>query len=96
MGVSCAAATQIVDQLVALGLVVRERPDWDRRVVVVRLTERAEATVRDALAQRARQVEEVFGQLTGDEARGFAKGIQLLAEVLVRDLDRRAPTGPRG
>jgi DNA-binding MarR family transcriptional regulator len=95
MGVSCAAATQIVDQLVSLGLVVRERPDWDRRVVVVRLTERATATVREALAQRARQVEEVLGQLTEEEARGFAKGIQLLAEVLVRDLDRRGPTGSR-
>jgi DNA-binding MarR family transcriptional regulator len=95
MGVSCAAATQIADQLVALGLMVRERPDWDRRVVVVRLTERAQATVREALSHRARQVEEVFGQLTEEEARGFAKGIQLLAEVLVRDLDRRGPTGAR-
>jgi DNA-binding MarR family transcriptional regulator len=87
LGISCAAATQLADGLVALGLAERDRPDWDRRVVLVHLTDSARATVQQILAVRTRQVEEVLAALSPAERDAFARGMQILAEVLVRDLD---------
>jgi DNA-binding MarR family transcriptional regulator len=86
IGVSCAAATQVVDQLVDLGLVARERDTEDRRVVRLWLTERARPELEQALARRARQVREVCAQLRPEEAAGFARGITLLSATLARDL----------
>ncbi|HEU5330769.1 MAG: MarR family transcriptional regulator [Thermomicrobiales bacterium] len=86
IGVSCAAATQVVDQLVDLGLVARERDMEDRRVVRLWLTERARPELEQALARRARQVREVCAQLRPEEAAGFARGITLLSAALARDL----------
>jgi MarR family transcriptional regulator, organic hydroperoxide resistance regulator len=85
-GVSCAAATQVIDQLVDLGLVARERDTEDRRVVRLRLTERARPELEQALARRVRQVREVCAQLRPEEEAGFARGITLLSAVLARDL----------
>lgn len=87
MGVSLASATQTVERLVELGYIQRERPDWDRRVVLVRLTGDASAAIRQSIERRVREVSDVFDQLTPDEARAFARGCQLLAEVLLRDLE---------
>lgn len=86
MGVSCAAATQVIDQLVALGLVVRERPEWDRRRVLVRLAGAAEPEVQRALERRRRQVGAVLAQLTLPERQAFARGVQLLARVLAPEV----------
>jgi DNA-binding MarR family transcriptional regulator len=96
IGISYAGATQVIDQLVELGLVERERSAEDRRVVRLRLTERARPEMEQALARRARQVREVCEQLGPDEARAFARGMQLLGEVLVRDADSgRGAAGER-
>jgi DNA-binding MarR family transcriptional regulator len=86
LGVSYPAASQIGDQLVELGLAVRARPEYDRRVVLLRLTDEARAMVQAVSARRRRQVEEVLAQLAPAERQGFARGVRLLAEVLVRDL----------
>jgi len=88
IGVSFAAATQVVDQLVELELVTRERPANDRRVVRLKLTEQAHAELDAALARRAAQVREVCAQLSPDEARAFARGMELLGTVLMRDAVR--------
>ena len=97
LGVSYPAASQIGDQLVELGLAVRERPDYDRRVVLLRVTDEARAMVQRVLARRRRQVEEVLARLAPDERQGFARGMVLLAEVLSRDLAaaEAEPTGDR-
>ena len=91
LGVSYPAASQIGDQLVELGLAVRERPEYDRRVVLLRLTEEARAMVQRVLARRRRQVEEVMAQLAPAERAGFARGVRLLAAVLTRDLAKDEP-----
>jgi DNA-binding MarR family transcriptional regulator len=88
VGVSFAAATQVVDQLVEMQLVTRERPADDRRVVRLRLTEHAHAELDAALARRAAQVREVCAQLSPDEARAFARGMELLGTLLMRDAVR--------
>lgn len=85
IGVSTAAATQVVDGLVELGLVARERAADDRRVVRLRLTERAHGEIDAALARRVAQVREVCAQLAPDEARAFARGMELLGTVVMCD-----------
>jgi DNA-binding MarR family transcriptional regulator len=94
LGVSYPAASQIGDQLVELGLALRERPDWDRRVVLLRLTDDARAMVHEVLERRRHQVAEVLAQLTPAEREGFVRGVGLLAEVLVRDLGAREAKAP--
>src|SRR3954463_1580570 len=79
LGVSYPAASQIGDQLVELGLAVRARPEYDRRVVLLRLTDEARVMVQRVLARRRRQVEEVMAQLAPAERGGFARGVRLLA-----------------
>ena len=88
IGISFAAATQVVEQLVELGLVTRERSTTDRRVVRLGLTEHAHAELDAVLARRAAQVREVCAQLSPDEARAFARGMELLGTVLMRDAVR--------
>ena len=85
IGVSYAAATQVIDQLVDLGLVARERCEDDRRIVRLRLTPAARPEIAQALDRRRRQIEEVCARLGPEGARGFARGMQLLAEVLADD-----------
>ena len=88
IGVSFAAATQVVEGLVELDLVTRERSAADRRVVRLALTEHAHAEIDGALARRAAQVREVCEQLSPEEARAFARGIEILGTVLMRDATR--------
>ena len=88
IGVSLAAASQVVEQLVTLNLVTRERSATDRRVVRLNLTAHAHAEIDEALARRAAQVREVCEQLSPDEARAFARGMALLGTVLMRDATR--------
>jgi len=73
---------------VEMQLVTRERPADDRRGVHLRLTEHAHAELDAALARRAAQVREVCAQLSPDEARAFARGMELLGTVLMRDAVR--------
>lgn len=90
LGVSFAAATQVVEQLVELALLTRERSEEDRRVVRLKLTEQAHEHIDEALARRSRQVREVCDQLSPEEARAFARGMELLGAVLMRDAVRAA------
>lgn len=94
LGISYPAASQIGDQLVELGLALRERPEYDRRVVLLRLTDDAQAMVDEVLARRRGQVEEVLSQLTPAERQGFVRGFRLFAEVLVRDYAAGAAKAP--
>ncbi|HEY8597980.1 MAG TPA: MarR family transcriptional regulator [Thermomicrobiales bacterium] len=88
LGVSFAAATQVVEQLVGLQLVTRERSEADRRVVRLKLTEQAHEQIDEAITRRSRQVREVCAQLSPEEARAFARGMELLGTVLMRDAVR--------
>ena len=94
LGVSCATATHIIDHLVNLGLARRKRCQRDRRIVRVSLTEHARATAHEVWSRRRRQVEEVISQLSPAEAAALAKGMSLLARVLVRDLETATEGAP--
>lgn len=74
-----AAITQIVGDLEAKGLVLRERSSVDRRAVVVRLTPVGREALMQQRAQRRAVAEQILGQLTMDERRDLARIVRRMA-----------------
>lgn len=66
-GVTTAAASQMLDRLVALGLVTREEDPRDRRAKKIALTERGAKTVAQVSQARQGWFERVASRLTREE-----------------------------
>lgn len=82
LGVSCPAATDLIDRLVAAGKVERVVSTQDRRKVLVQMTPEAQAMGEGILAARRAQVDDVLWKLTASERVGFVRGLELLANSL--------------
>ena len=67
LSVSPSAATQFVDSLEAEGLVGREPDEIDRRVSIIRYTEKGAHYVDELRLKRHQQLQEIFGVLTEKE-----------------------------
>lgn len=83
-GLEKGSLTTVVDSLEALGLVLRERDEGDRRSFIIkttpagsRLAERINALFRDHL-------DNLFGQLTQEERLEFERSAQSLARLVPR------------
>jgi DNA-binding MarR family transcriptional regulator len=83
-GLEKGSLTTVVDSLEALGLVLRERDEDDRRSFIIkptpsgsRLAERINALFRDHL-------DSLFGQLTREERLEFERSAQSLARLIPR------------
>ena len=59
--------TYVMDNLVELGLVVRERCENDRRVIYARLTPKGEAMIERTFPRHAGEVRELFAILSPEE-----------------------------
>jgi MarR family transcriptional regulator, 2-MHQ and catechol-resistance regulon repressor len=59
--------TYVMDNLVELGLVSRERCEDDRRVIYARLTPKGEAMIERIFPRHATEVRELFGVLSPEE-----------------------------
>ena len=90
LGVAMGTASEIVDRLVELALVERETNPANRRQVLLSLTPDAAALAYQIGLQRVEQLDEVFAQLTDDEAAGFLKGLDLWVRVLQHRVDSSA------
>ena len=85
LGVSCPAATKLVDRLVAKGLAARHPSPCDRRQVRLLLTP-AGLQVLQAVAQARRKlVRQVFSQLSRSRQVGLLRGMEALLASLVTD-----------
>ena len=82
LGISCPAATDLVDRLVHAERVERVVNAQDRRKVMVQLTPGAQTIAEGVIAGRRERVEGVLEQLPGAERTGFVRGLQLLANTL--------------
>ena len=87
LGIALGTASETVDRLVELGMVERETNPANRRQVLLSLTPDAAAMAREIGRQRIEQFDEVFAQLTDDEASGFLRGLELWVEALQRRVD---------
>ncbi|MEJ5240327.1 MAG: MarR family transcriptional regulator [Anaerolineales bacterium] len=80
MGVTSAAASQLLDRLVQQGLALRSEDPRDRRNKVVQLTEAGHAIVREAMAARQGWLAELVDLLTPQEQEQVEAAIRLLLE----------------
>jgi DNA-binding MarR family transcriptional regulator len=78
LGLSPSNLTGIIDRLVAQGLVTRNDDQGDRRVVILRVTEKGEALIVDLREQRAKQISTILEYMSSEELLVLAKGYSLL------------------
>jgi DNA-binding MarR family transcriptional regulator len=80
LGVSAPAVTQLVDGLVAHGMVERRHAAADRRVVLVDYAPEMRDVALRLMEVRRRRLAAAFARLTDEEARVFVKGLRSLTE----------------
>ncbi|WP_439689789.1 MarR family winged helix-turn-helix transcriptional regulator [Curtobacterium sp. SP.BCp] len=88
LGVTEAAVSQLLDRLVARGLVHRERDTEDRRGRVLYLTDDARAALRDAYGELPGAVQDLLDAVPEEDARRVAS----LAAAVQDIVDRTAMT----
>jgi len=82
MGVTTAAATGIVDRMVRAGYLVRAFEPGDRRVIKVKLTSSGARLIKEALRQRRRFIEQVFGRLSEDDRQSYLNILGKIKDIL--------------
>lgn len=86
------SATGLINPLVEMGYVFRERSDRDRRVVTVGLSAHASELAEMILAQQRRDVEEALSGMDPVAQTNFLEGLTRLAETF----GAKAEGGRRG
>ncbi len=81
LGVSRAAASQMVDRLVQMGLVERREDPDDRRVRRLSLTERGHTFVEEGIAARTRWLEDLAEVLAPDQREAIIQALNTLTEA---------------
>ena len=81
LGVSSAAASQMVDRLVQADLVARAESPEDRRVRMVELSVRGRLLIERGIRRRYRWVDELVGALAPDEKASVRKVLPALIEA---------------
>lgn len=87
LGVTNAAASQMVDRLVHLGLVARAEDPNDRRGKQLTLTSKGRALVQKSLDARRRWLEDLVAALTHEQQAEIADALARLTEA-ARELEQ--------
>jgi DNA-binding MarR family transcriptional regulator len=75
------STTGLINPLADMGLVERERDDEDRRVVRVRLSQKAKSMAGAVLTQRRHEIERAFDGMSTEAMENFLDGLHRLAAV---------------
>ena len=86
LGVTNAAASQMVDRLVQYELIERSEDPVDRRVKQLRLTDKGRDIVQESIEARRRWMEKLTNALTQDEQESIITGLTILTNA-AHDLD---------
>lgn len=81
LGVTNAAASQMVDRLVLGGYLTRAEDPNDRRSKQLALTEKAQALVREAIEARSRWLEELADSVAPQDQQAIIQALTVLAEA---------------
>jgi DNA-binding MarR family transcriptional regulator len=81
LGVTNAAASQMIDRLVQHGLIERTEDPVDRRAKQLRLTERGRFIVRESIEVRRRWMERLIDALTGEEQSSIINALTILTNA---------------
>ncbi|MDH7483390.1 MAG: MarR family transcriptional regulator [Spirochaetales bacterium] len=102
MGVTGAAASQMADKLVAMGLVERTEDPSDRRVRRLSLTPRGRAVIEAGIEARQEWISAMATRLSPEEARAIAQVIRRCTDLASSlendrfpDLQEAQPQKPR-
>jgi len=88
LGVTPSNVTGIVDRLVEQGLVHREENQSDRRVLVLKLTEKGKTILANLRERRSNRVQEIMSKLSEQELNCLAIGLRALVAA-AEETDRR-------
>jgi len=83
LGLKPSSASGLIDRMVRLGVLKRERSKTDRRVVLLTLKAKGEQMVDEITKQKRKSMSELFGTLTADERTTYLK----LMQKVVGNLD---------
>ena len=84
LGVTNAAASQMVDRLVQLGFLERSENPLDRRVKHLSLTEKGRSVVDDSLAARRRWMAQLTEALTPQDQVAIIAALTILTQAAIR------------
>jgi DNA-binding MarR family transcriptional regulator len=90
LGVTNAAASQMVDRLVQLGLIDRLEDKLDRRVKHVELTQKGRQLIQHTMDVRRRWMEDLTTRLTPEQQEAIVTALTLLTEA-ARRLEQPEP-----
>ncbi|RAP76045.1 MarR family winged helix-turn-helix transcriptional regulator [Paenibacillus montanisoli] len=82
LGVTSGAATGLTDKLVSLGLIERNRPEDDRRVVQLSLTDKGKETLEIIRRQRMEWFTDLVGRLEEEKLDLVMDAFTILLDVL--------------
>ena len=83
LGVTNAAASQMIDRLVQNGLVERTEDPTDRRVKQLKLTEKGTALIQEGVELRHRWIEDLTNALTIEEQEAIIAALNTLTNTAV-------------
>ncbi len=78
LGVTSAAASQMLDRLVQQGFVLRAEDPEDRRVKRIELTEKGQQVYEEGIRARQGWLDELAGTLSEDEKRTITSALNIL------------------
>jgi DNA-binding MarR family transcriptional regulator len=84
LGTELPTATGLVDRMEDRGLVVRDRDERDRRVVLVRLSQQGAAVLSEIHALRRERLAAAMGHLDGEQQRRLLQSVQDLRRAFAR------------
>lgn len=82
LGVSSAAASEVVDRLVRAGMVARERSETDRRVVELRLRPRGRQVLGRLTKARTERARKLVAAVGPADARRVVDALEILGSIL--------------
>ena len=88
LGVTNAAASQLIDRLVQMGFLERAEDPSDRRAKQIRLTPEGRALVERSIQARLEWMAELTCNLTPDQQQRIAESLTILTQA-ARELDRQ-------
>jgi MarR family transcriptional regulator, organic hydroperoxide resistance regulator len=82
MKVTPSNVTGIIDRLVDQGLVSRTENPEDRRMLMLRLTEKGESLINNLRERRVSQVSAVLSKMTAEDLEAVQKGFAIMAGAI--------------
>lgn len=81
LDVTPSTATRMCDRLVRKGLIVRERPEGDRRALDITITDEGRAMVRRVTRRRRAEIERILSAMPATGRPGLLRGLRAFADA---------------